>query len=241
MASIYGNITVDTANAEYERGRPRLNSEYGFQNQLYADLINSGTMAKAEDKGAEEWVWVTGYKGTDKDMKCRDYQFELGKKFDMPEGEKIVLCSSGFHLCNDLQNVFRYYNVEEGNRFFEVRALVRRYNKNGYYSFEHRDDKMVAKSIEFVRELTVDEIFEHIKIDDVNGWTTEQKEEARRTTICDVRRSIQVKTLVDLGYSEVFATFVCKRGAYYTAYTMAHTPNVSMDVKILTIAMDIFE
>jgi hypothetical protein len=159
----------------------------------------------------------------------------------MPEGEKIALCSSGFHLCNELQNVFRYYKVGEGNRFFEVRALVRRYNKNGYYSFEHRDDKMVAKSIEFVRELTVDEIFEHTEFDDVKTWTTEQKEEARRTTVNDVRRSIQVKTLVDLGYSEVFATFVCRKGAYDIAYAMAHTPNVSMDVKVLTIAMNIYE
>ena len=200
MASVYESLTITTKARDeldkYLEGH-LTNSFYG-SSPTYTCTIDLNK-DQTENRDTEEWVWVTGYKGTDKDMKCRDYQFELGKKFDMPEGEKIVLCSSGFHLCNELQNVFKYYKVGEGNRFFEVRALVRRYNKNGYYSFGHRYDKMVAKSIEFVRELTVDEIFEHIQFDDVKGWTTEQKEEARRTTICDVRRSIQVKTLVDLG------------------------------------------
>lgn len=56
----------------------------------------------------EEWVWVTGYKGTDRDMKCKnDCQFEIGKKFDMPEGEDAVLCDSGFHFCPKLKDVVR--------------------------------------------------------------------------------------------------------------------------------------
>jgi hypothetical protein len=205
------------------------------------DNCSSQDNSEISDKGKEEWIWVTGYKATDKDMKCRDYQFELGKRFDMPDDAKIVLCSSGFHLCNELKNTFRYYKVEDGNRFFEVKALVRRYNKNGYYTFEHKDDKMVAKSIEFIRELTVDEIFEQLDIDDVKDWTTEQKEAARKTSISTVRRSIQVDTLVGLGYSETFATFVCRKGSYEIAYAIANAPGVSMDVKVLTIAMDMFE
>lgn len=28
----------------------------------------------------EEWIWIDGFKGTDSDMKCRDYQFRIGIK-----------------------------------------------------------------------------------------------------------------------------------------------------------------
>ena len=37
---------------------------------------------KDEKKESEEWVWVNGYKGTDKDMKCRDFQYEMHKQID---------------------------------------------------------------------------------------------------------------------------------------------------------------
>lgn len=41
---------------------------------------------------------MTGYKGTDKDMRCQGFQFELGRWYEMPEGD-LVLCSRGFHFC----------------------------------------------------------------------------------------------------------------------------------------------
>ena len=30
---------------------------------------------------SEKWIWVEGYKGTDPEMKCRDFQFELGEEY----------------------------------------------------------------------------------------------------------------------------------------------------------------
>lgn len=197
---------------------------------------------KPEDKGTEEWVWITGYKGTDKDMKCRDYQFELGKQFDMPKDADIQLCCSGFHMCQNLKNVFNYYGIGKGNRFFEVKALVRRYNKNGQYTYEHRDDKMTSKSITFVRELTAEEIFKSAvgEYGFTANWTTEQKELALKTNIHNVLNTIKIEKLVDLGYSEAFATFVVEKGKDDIARTMASMPDISMDVKALTIAMSIF-
>lgn len=200
------------------------------------------TETKPEDKGTEEWVWITGYKGTDKDMKCRDYQFELGKQFDMPEDEVVELCRSGFHMCQNLKNVFNYYDIGNGNRFFEVKALVRRYNKNGYYTYEHREDKMTSKSITFVRELTADEIFKAVGeiYHYTEKWTTEQKELALKTCLGHVLEVIRTKELVDLGYSEVFAAFVVGKGADDIARVMGSMPDVSMDVKALIIAMKMF-
>lgn len=211
---------------------------------LSAEQLNHAINIMSEpvyknEQGEEEWVWVTGYKGTDKDMKCRDYQFEMNKQFDMPEGEDILMCSSGFHFCDKLSRVYNYYDVKDGNRFFEVKALVRRWKKNGYYKIEQRGDKMVAKSIKFVRELSIDEIFEAApKCTDIKDWSSEQKEIARQTNIENVRRNIKIAKLVKFGYSEAFAAYVCHNSAYEIACIMGETPNVSMDVKVLTICMN---
>lgn len=54
------------------------------------------------------------YKGTDKDMKCRDFQFELGKEYEEAEAK---LCNKGFHGCEYPLDVFAHYNPA-GSRFF---------------------------------------------------------------------------------------------------------------------------
>ena len=54
------------------------------------------------------------YKGTDKDMKCRGFQFELGKEYEEAEA---VLCEKGFHGCEYPLDVFAHYNPA-GSRFF---------------------------------------------------------------------------------------------------------------------------
>lgn len=191
------------------------------------------------EQGEEEWVWVTGYKGTNKDMKCKEYQYEMNKQFDMPEGEKIEMCYSGFHFCDKLHRVYNYYDVKNGNRFFEVKALVRRWKKDGYYKIEQRGDKMVAKSIKFVRELSIDEIFDAAPgCVDIKEWSTEQKELARQTSVENVRMNIKIAKLVKLGYSEAFAAYVCHNDAYDIACIVGKTPDVSMDVKVLTICMN---
>lgn len=212
-------------------------------NWVNSNASNSITIkSDSEDMGEEEWVWVTGYKGTDKNMKCRDYQYEMHKQHDMPEDESVKMCASGFHFCDKLIDVYRYYDRGNGNRFFEVKALVRIWKKDGYYKVEQRDDKMVAKSIIFTRELTIDEIFNSCNTDsDVMDWTAEQKEQARQTSIGDVRNRIKAQSLVELGYSEAFALFVIRKGSYEVAKVMGTMPDVSMDVKALTVAMDIFE
>ena len=54
------------------------------------------------------------YKGTDKEMKCRDFQFELGKEY---VEEEAKLCDKGFHGCEYPRDVFAYYAPAD-SRFF---------------------------------------------------------------------------------------------------------------------------
>lgn len=175
-------------------------------------------------------------------MVCRDYQFELGKQFDMPEDAVIEDCRSGFHLCLKLRDVFGYYGIGRGNRFFEVRALVREKDAEEYgkipkptygtYTFREPRTKLAAKSVEFIRELTIDEIFA----------VTEHKNESDEFKACAIHVGIEaaknvsrVKHLVKLGYSEAFSAYVAENGHYEDAVALASQPGLSMDIKALLI------
>ena len=57
------------------------------------------------------------FKGTDKDIKCRGYQFTPGVE---AVEEKAELCSSGFHACLAPLDVLRYYPVNQNSRYFEA-------------------------------------------------------------------------------------------------------------------------
>ena len=59
---------------------------------------------------------MKAFKGFNKDLKCRDFQFEIGKEY---EEKTASLCSSGFHACEYPLDCFNYYSPAE-SRFCEV-------------------------------------------------------------------------------------------------------------------------
>ena len=47
------------------------------------------------------------FKGFDKDLKCKDFQYEEGKEF---HEEKVNCCNEGFHACEYPLDCFEYYD-----------------------------------------------------------------------------------------------------------------------------------
>ena len=93
---------------------------------------------------------MKAYKGFDKDLKCRGFQYEIGKTYTMMEGEPVKLCKRGFHACEKPLDCFGYY-APGLSRYCEVELADVSGERSG-------DSKRVAKTITIIRELTKDEM-----------------------------------------------------------------------------------
>ena len=60
---------------------------------------------------------IAGFKGFDKDMKCRGYQYALGRS---EKTDDAVTCWTGFHYCENPVDVFRYYPPGKGSKYATV-------------------------------------------------------------------------------------------------------------------------
>lgn len=87
---------------------------------------------------------MKAYKGFDKDLECRDFQYEIGKEY---EEETASLCNSGFHACEYPLDCFGYYPPAD-SRFCEVEI-----EDNG----ERNDDdtKVCGKKIKVCAEIGI--------------------------------------------------------------------------------------
>ena len=93
---------------------------------------------------------MKGYKGFDKDLKCRDLQYEVGKEAAV-DGD-IELCKRGIHFCENPHDIFSYYAPGENNRFAVVEAEDVSDESNG------DDSKRVCKRLTVKAEISVFEI-----------------------------------------------------------------------------------
>ena len=60
---------------------------------------------------------IVAYKAFDENFRCRDFQYEVGKEYEI-KGE-IKCCERGFHACESPMEVFDYYDMLN-SRFAEV-------------------------------------------------------------------------------------------------------------------------
>ena len=96
---------------------------------------------------------IKAYKGFDKDLKCRGFQYEVGKEYEM-SGE-ISCCKNGFHACESPLEVLDHYflmaNARMG-RFCEVEQSGKLDREND------RSTKVASSRIKIKAELKFGEL-----------------------------------------------------------------------------------
>ena len=109
-----------------------------------------------EAQGAEMERKMKAYKGFDKDLRCRGFQYEIGEEY---EESKAILCNRGFHACERPLDVLAYYPPAT-SRYCEV-DLDATDEKNS------DDTKRVGRKIKIEAELTIANLvkahIEHVK------------------------------------------------------------------------------
>ena len=90
------------------------------------------------------------YKGTDKDMKCRGMQYEIGKT--VTDTGAIRCGNNGFHSCEVPFDVLKYYPNVNGNRYFEA-------NADGVIDKKPNEDSKIASSkFTILKEISFEEL-----------------------------------------------------------------------------------
>ena len=81
---------------------------------------------------------ITAYKGFDRELRCRGYQYAEGATF-VHDGD-LRLCGAGFHACTLPLDVLAYYPLTSGNRYHRVEL-------DGVAPPASGDSKRVARKI----------------------------------------------------------------------------------------------
>ena len=117
---------------------------------------------------------MKGYKGFDKDLKCRGFQYKIGETFE--ENIEPICCSSGFHFCEYPLDVFAYYDPAT-SRFCEVEALGKIDNNDEDSKVSTNKIRIGAElSFERLTKASIDFIYERVKKDN-NVVKSAHKEE----------------------------------------------------------------
>ena len=91
---------------------------------------------------------IKSYKGFDKDMQCRGFQYEVGKEYNM-DGE-IKCCNRGFHACKSPLEVWDHYDMLN-SRFAEV-------EQSGKIDEQEKSTKVCSSHIKIKAELKLADI-----------------------------------------------------------------------------------
>lgn len=86
---------------------------------------------------------IKSYKGFDKNLRCRDFQYKIGGIYEMDGAIKV--CNRGFHACESPFDVFDHYTMID-SRFCEV-------EQDGNISKEDRGTKICSSKIKIKAEL----------------------------------------------------------------------------------------
>lgn len=99
-------------------------------------------MAKTNNMDNENLIHA--YKGFDKDLKCRNIQYEVGKDYE--QDGNIKCCEKGFHACEFPLEVFNYYAPGENSRYCTV-------TQSGEMDKREDDSKVASSKIHIETEI----------------------------------------------------------------------------------------
>jgi hypothetical protein len=115
---------------------------------------------------------MKAYKGFDENLKCKDFQYEIGKTYEEPTAE---LYEKGFHACEYPLDVFEYYDPGNMSRYCEVdlddvsdkksNKDSKRCGKKIAVKAEIGIAGLVKAAVEYTMEKTIPESSEH-----ATGW-----------------------------------------------------------------------
>ena len=122
---------------------------------------------------------IIGFKGFDKDLKCRGFQYKVGKTYDL-KGE-VECCKRGFHFCENPLEVFYYY-TPNNSRFCQVEG-------GGSVDKSEDDSKVATSHIHISEEIglngLIDEgvkyILNKVELNHKKDQTTREKSVASTT------------------------------------------------------------
>ena len=100
---------------------------------------------------------MKAYKGFDENLKCKDFQYEIGKTYEEPEAK---LCEKGFHACEFPLDIFGYYppscsrfaEVELDDVFDEKSGDSKRFGKKIRVKAEIGIAGIVKASVDYIKE-----------------------------------------------------------------------------------------
>ena len=118
---------------------------------------------KPEEYGVK--MKIKTYKGFDKDLKCRGFQYEIGKEY---EEDKASACSCGFHACEMPIEVLGYYDPGKQSRYCEV-------EQDGDLSRHSDDTKVASTKIKIGAEIGIPGIVK-AQVEYIKERATETKE-----------------------------------------------------------------
>ena len=110
------------------------------------------------------------YKGFDKDLKCKGFQYEIGKEY---ECENAVACETGFHACERPLDVFSYY-PPASSRYCEV-------EQSGETSASSDDSKVASTKIKIGAEIGIPGLVK-AQIEYVKAHTTTEHTDPKAAT-----------------------------------------------------------
>lgn len=98
---------------------------------------------------------MLGYKVFNPDWTCRDFQYEIGKIYEITG--PIKLCKNGFHFCTILADCFNYYTFSPFNKVALIDAF-------GDILTSEENSKCCTNKIKIEKELSWSKVLQNVNI-----------------------------------------------------------------------------